>query len=216
MTPASDPALPVIGVADQTPVFLHGMLGVLGTQEFTVLGVGTATEARDLIGKHPDLMVLDVRILRCDPTLCRLARESGIPLILTVDRNSSDGVMEAVRAGVTGLWDRDGDIPEMRRIIAGALTGTTVMSADVGGALLDRIAAASEAVRGTAGKLTTREREILKLMADGAGNRAIADTLFISENTVRNHVRNVLDKLQATTRTEAVVRAARAGLVRLG
>ncbi len=52
-------------------------------------------------------------------------------------------------------------------------------------------------------------------MADGVGNRAIADALFISENTVRNHVRNVLDKLQARTRTEAVVRAVRAGLIRL-
>ena len=74
---------------------------------------------------------------------------------------------------------------------------------------------ASEAARGTAGRLTQREREILELMADGFGNRAIADSLFISENTVRNHVRNVLDKLQARTRTEAVVRAVRAGLIRL-
>jgi DNA-binding NarL/FixJ family response regulator len=65
------------------------------------------------------------------------------------------------------------------------------------------------------GRLTPREREILSLMAEGAGNRMIAETLVISENTVRNHVRSVLEKMHARSRTEAVVRAVKAGLVRL-
>jgi len=214
---ATDPAaeLTVIGVADQTPVFLHGVLGVLATQDVTVLGVGSTSAARDLLGKHPDLMILDIRLLHADQELCALARELGVAMILTVDRSCSDGVMEAVRAGVGGLWDRDGDPHELRRVVTSGLAGSTVLSADVGAAMLDRIAQASDVVRGTAGRLTIREKEILRLMADGVGNRAIADKLFISENTVRNHVRNVLDKLQASTRTEAVVRAVRAGLVRL-
>ena len=126
-----------------------------------------------------------------------------------------DEVLDLVEDGVNGLWDREGDVAELRRIVTGAMSGTSVVSPDVGAGLLSRIARASEAARGTAGRLTSREREILVLMADGVGNRAIADALFISENTVRNHVRNVLDKLQARTRTEAVVRAVRAGLIRL-
>ncbi len=201
-------------MADRTPVFLRGLVSVLEQEE---LGVSTATspaEMRDLLGKGPEIMVVDVRILRDDADLQAAIAARGIPLVVVV-APGDDAVLDLVEDGVAGLWDREGDVAELRRVLNGAQTGAPVVSPEAAAGLLARIARASEAARGTAGRLTSREREILQLMADGSGNRAIAEALFISENTVRNHVRNVLDKLQARTRTEAVVRAVRAGLIRL-
>lgn len=196
-------------------MFLHGLVDVLGDEEVDVVGVGTAPEVRELIGRSPDALVIDLRLIREDPSLCATAREQGVAVVVTVADDGADRVLSIVEEGVSGLWDRDGDVTELRRVVSGALAGTTVVSTDVGAALLERVAAVGAAAREMSGHLTTREHEILGLMARGSGNRAIADTLFISENTVRNHVRNVLDKLQAGTRTEAVVRAVRAGLIRL-
>ena len=204
----------VVAVADATPVFLQGLVAVLTAEGYDVTGVASTSELHDVISRDPDVLLVDLRLLREDPALPAAARDRGLPLIVSVGKGD-DGVLDLVQDGVNGLWDRDGDVTELRRIVNGALSGAAVMSPDVGAGLLNRIARASEAARGTAGRLTQREREILELMADGFGNRAIADSLFISENTVRNHVRNVLDKLQARTRTEAVVRAVRAGLIRL-
>lgn len=205
---------PLVAVADATPVFLQGLVAVLTVEGYEVAGAGTGPEVQELLARDPDALLVDLRLVNENPALVSAAREREIPLIVSVS-NGDEGVLDLVQDGVSGLWDRDGDAAELRRIVAGVLAGAPVISAEVGAGLLHRIARASEAARGTAGRLTQREREILELMADGVGNRAIADSLFISENTVRNHVRNVLDKLQARTRTEAVVRAVRAGLIRL-
>lgn len=204
----------LVGVADATPVFLQGLVAVLTGEGYEVVGVGSAAEVHEVIGRAPDVLLVDLRLVHEDPALVAEAQNQGLPLIVSVS-SGDEGVLDLVQDGVSGLWDRDGDAAELRRIVAGALAGAPVISPEVGAGLLNRIARASEAARGTAGRLTQREREILELMADGVGNRAIADSLFISENTVRNHVRNVLDKLHARTRTEAVVRAVRAGLIRL-
>ncbi len=201
-------------VADVTPMFLQGLVAVLAGEGFEVSAGSSVAEVRDQLARTPDVVVVDLRLLREEPTLHVSARDLGIPIVVCVGRGDEE-VLDLVQDGVNGLWDREGDVAELRRIVTGAMSGTAVVSPDVGAGLLNRIARASEAARGTAGRLTSREREILELMADGVGNRAIADALFISENTVRNHVRNVLDKLQARTRTEAVVRAVRAGLIRL-
>ncbi len=215
MTPGSEPAgRRVIGVADRTPVFLRGLDAVLERDGHDVVTAGTPTELRDVAARGPDVLVVDLRLLREDAALQEGILGGDTPVVVIV-APGDDAVLDLVEDGVAGLWDREGDVAELRRVLAGAFSGAPVVSPDAAAGLLARIARASEAARGTAGRLTSREREILQLMADGSGNRAIAEALFISENTVRNHVRNVLDKLQARTRTEAVVRAVRAGLIRL-
>ena len=211
----AQPDMKVVATVDATPVFLRGLYHILASDCVDVLEGSGASEAVDLLGKAPDLLVLDARLLREDPTICRRAQDEGVGVVLIVPRQRVEDLVTVVADGVIGLWDRDGDPIELRRTVESALGGESLVSPESGVALLDRIASASDAARATVGRLTAREREILTLMADGGGNRAIADALFISENTVRNHVRNVLDKLQAKTRTEAVVQAIRTGLVRL-
>jgi DNA-binding NarL/FixJ family response regulator len=206
----------LVAVADATPTYLVGLVSTLTSDGVDVIEASSTSSVIDLIGKAPDVLVLDARLLRDDLSLCRVARENQVGVVLTVSKEPLDDLVNQAWEGIVGLWDREGEPHELKRIVAGAFGGESLVSPEVGAALLDRIAQASDSARATVGRLTAREREILSLMADGAGNRAIAEALFISENTVRNHVRNVLDKLQASTRTEAVVRALRAGLVRLG
>ncbi len=202
----------VIVVADATPVYRAGLAAELCDHDVWL--ATTPAEAKDLIARGPDLLVLDLRLVATDDSLLQAARDGSVPVVVSVSGDAHQ-VLTLVQDGVSGLWDREGDGAELRRIVNGALAGAPMVSPEIGAALMERIAAAGEAARGNS-QLTGREHEILELMADGKGNRAIADRLFISENTVRNHVRNVLDKLQARTRTEAVVRAVRAGLIRLG
>ncbi len=109
------------------------------------------------------------------------------------------GVAAIVEAGISA----DDLAGAIRSSLAGRVTlapGLTVEDSAQSGTLID---------------FTRRERQVLELMGRGLGNRAIAAELFISENTVRNHVRRVHEKLDARTRTEAVVRAARAGLLEI-
>lgn len=109
------------------------------------------------------------------------------------------GVMAIVEPGITA--------DDLAGAIRSSLSGRVTLAPGV--AMED----AGDA--GTPIDLTRRERQVLDLMGRGLGNRAIAAELFISENTVRNHVRRVHEKLDARTRTEAVVRAARAGLLEI-
>jgi DNA-binding NarL/FixJ family response regulator len=117
-------------------------------------------------------------------------------------------------AGVSVLWDYQGSLPSFAAAAQAALAGqawvsdslTNAMAAGIGERLRRDLAAADFG-------LTTRESEILQLLATGASNRDIAARLFISQNTVKNHVRSVLEKLHAASRTEAVMIGARAGVI---
>ncbi len=182
----------LVAVADRSPVMLRGLV-----------------EVSELVAKSPDVLLIDLQLLLEDPQLWPDVQHT--PVILGVVRQSVADAMPYMQSGVAGIWDRDSSQSELTQIVAGAISGEPQVSAAVGGEVMSRLSADQTMT----GLLTAREREILSLMAEGAGNRGIAERLVISENTVRNHVRSVLEKLQASSRTEAVVIAARAGLIQL-
>lgn len=119
-------------------------------------------------------------------------------------------VAAALRAGACGVLARRAEPGDLVAALRTAAAGRTVLGADDSGDLLESIA---HSVRAGPATLTRRERQVLELMGRGLPNRAIADELFISENTVKNHVRRIHEKLQVRSRTEAVIRAAREGIV---
>ena len=140
------------------------------------------------------------------------ARRPGLGVVLVAREGRPLDVSTALRAGAMAIVDRDVEERAMRDAILAASESRPLLHAGAGGSLWEQ---AATTARGTGPALTRRERQVLVLMGRGMGNKAIADELFISENTVKNHVRRVHEKLQVHSRTEAVVRAAQEGIVEI-
>ncbi|WP_446665404.1 response regulator [Flexivirga sp. B27] len=204
-------------------IYRHGLRMILDLEDdIAVIGeTGSAVEALDLAAtKRPDVVVLD--ILLTDGNGLQVCREicASSPgtkvLMLTASDDDAD-LVEAVKAGATGYLLKDiapDQLPESIRVVAG---GQSLLAPELGSVLFSEFSAL---VRGAppreeepAGELTDREREVLGLVARGWSNRKIAEELFIAENTVKNHVRNILDKLQLRSRMQAALYAVRGGLI---
>jgi two-component system NarL family response regulator len=188
-------------IADDHALFRRGLEMVLEEEDDIDL-VGQAsdgTEAVAVAGESlPDVVLMDIRMPKSSGIeACRATKEvapSAKIVMLTISDEEED-LFEAIRAGASGYLLKD--IP------------------------LDEVAEAVRSVHGeeeqvqhvAPPKLTDREMEVLKLVARGMNNRDIAKELFISENTVKNHVRNILEKLQIHSRMEAVMIAVRQKLI---
>jgi NarL family two-component system response regulator YdfI len=142
-------------------------------------------------------------------TLRRWRRPPAIVLLSTAP--SAAWSARAQRAGVRAVLGQDASADEIAAAVAATRAGLLVLDPEA----LTPVPAASSAVRGDASTLTTREMEILEMMAEGMRNRAIAGRLKISRHTVKFHVASILTKLAARSRTEAVTLGVRQGLISL-
>ncbi|ACL64258.1 transcriptional regulator, LuxR family [Anaeromyxobacter dehalogenans 2CP-1] len=133
------------------------------------------------------------------------ALAAGLPAVALVAGEAQAG--EALRAGARGVLQRGAGAEAIAAALRAAVSGLTALDPELAATLLR--APAAEA----GGPLTPREREVLALVAEGLGNKAIAGRLGISEHTAKFHVNAILGKLGAGSRAEAIVRAARLGLV---
>ena len=165
-------------------------------------------------------VALEADLVVCGPSLLRALcgvrgdTDSAAATVAVIADPTRVDFTALLASGLEVIWDLRGNQASFTNAVQSALRGqawvsdtlTTAMASDVGTQLRRGQQAADFG-------LTPRENEILQLMATGASNREIALRLFISQNTVKNHVRAVLDKLHAGTRTEAVMIGARAGLI---
>ena len=137
-------------------------------------------------------------------------------LMLTVSDDEED-LYEAVKAGANGYLLKEISVEEVAEAIRAVVQGQSLISPSMASKLLTEFNVlakkAEERQQYPTPTLTTRELEVLKLVAKGMSNREIADALFISENTVKNHVRNILEKLHLHSRMEAVIYAVRERLL---
>ncbi len=138
--------------------------------------------------------------------------------MLTISDEEAD-LYEAIKAGATGYLLKEISIEEVATAIRAVHGGQSLISPSMASKLITEFASMSrrgdEAKQVPAPRLTDREMEVLKLVATGMNNRDIAKALFISENTVKNHIRNILEKLQLHSRMEAVVYAVREKLLEI-
>ena len=207
-----------IAVADDHPVVREGLVAMLETQpDFAIVGSGTSgTDALALVeSADPDVLLLDLEMPELDGVgVLRALRESGarVRAIVFTVFDTDERIIAAVEAGAAGYLLKGApraDVFSAVRVVA------------AGGSLLAPLAASAvlRRVRGelppTAPSLTMRERMVLEHLARGLGNKQIAAQLGITERTVKFHVSSVFTKLGAANRTEAVTRAAQAGLIEL-
>ncbi|MEU9886818.1 response regulator transcription factor [Sphaerisporangium sp. NPDC051011] len=171
----------------------------------------------------PDVVLMDVRMPRQGGIEATRVIKASVPsariIMLTVSDEEED-LFEAIKAGATGYLLKDVQIDEVPDAVRGVHEGQSLINPAMAAKLISEFASMSrkEAERPPqlpVPRLTEREMEVLRLVAKGMNNREIAKELFISENTVKNHVRNILEKLQLHSRMEAVVYAVRERLLEI-
>jgi two-component system, NarL family, response regulator len=182
-----------------------------GEADMRVVGTAaTAKEAlRALMDTQADVLLTDLRMpdMGGVPLLAEIARtHPKLRTAVLTNYHSDEDVFNAVKAGARAYILKSATMEEILEAIRTVHGGSRWIPAHVAKQLADRVART---------QLSARESEILQLIARGMRNREIGDKLFISENTVKNHILNLLQKLGTTHRTEAVALAIQQGLVRL-
>src|SRR5580658_2605729 len=212
-------------IADDHALFRRGLEMVL-EEEADIEIVGQASngaEAVTVAGEAlPDIVLMDIRMPKTSGIqACRAMKEvvpSAKIVMLTISDEEED-LFEAIRAGASGYLLKDIPLDEVADTVRAVHGGQSLINPSMAGKLLIEFAALARrdeeerAERIPAPRLTEREMQVLRLVARGMNNRDIAKELFISENTVKNHVRNILEKLQIHSRMEAVMVAVREKLI---
>jgi DNA-binding NarL/FixJ family response regulator len=197
-------------VVDDHPMFRAGVTGLLDSVPDTEV-VATAADGeaavREATLARPDVVLMDLNLPGMSglDAIRRIAKASPESVVLVLSMLDDDeSVLAAMRAGARGYVLKGAGQEELLAAIRAVAAGGAVFGAAVAGRMLDTLdrPPASPVFEG----LTAREAEVLALMAEGQDNRAIAADLGISAKTVANHVSNVLAKLQARDRVDAVLR----------
>ena len=210
-------------IVDDAELFREALRAAFSQEGFDVRGVAAdAMKAIDLAREHrPDLVMLDLLMpgmsgIEVVGAILKASQETKV--VLLTSSESAKDMLAAVKAGASGYLTKDTPLPRLVAAMHDVLDGGAALSPAMGGklfvALRDLLRHHGEAVARSP-ELTGRELEILGHVGAGKTSKEIAAELFISENTVRNHVRNVLDKLGLKSRFEAVTWAQREGLIDL-
>jgi DNA-binding NarL/FixJ family response regulator len=210
-------------ICDDHALFRRGLTMVLESEEGIEV-VGEAEDGEDAVAKAeelaPDVVLMDVRMPRISGIEATKSIAEAVPtakiLMLTVS-DEEDDLYDAIRAGASGYLLKEISIEEVATAIRAVISGQSLISPSMASKLLTEFnnlaKRADERQSVPTPRLTDRELEVLKLVAQGMSNREIATELYISENTVKNHVRNILEKLHLHSRMEAVVYAVREKLL---
>ena len=208
-------------LVDDHDLFRTGLRNLLEEQGVQVVGEAAAgAEALKLTRElAPDVIVMDLNMpgmsgVEATRHITGVAPLTRV-LVLTISDQDGD-VMDAILAGACGYLLKDASIQELMRGIQAAALGESLISPHIASKVLQRVRASSsspaiaETIRS---ELSDREIQVLKLIANGKDNAQIAAELHISPKTVKNHISNILMKLQIENRIQAAVYAVRSGIV---
>ena len=203
-------------LADDHPVFASGLRAVFDAEtDLTVLAVATTGQetVRAAIEHQPDVAVLDLNMPDGDGLwVCGQLRAAGSTtraLILTM-YDDDENVLAALRAGAFGYTLKGSGPDELVAAVRSVARGEALFGAGIAARMLSHFGRAATA--SPFPQLTEREQEVLSLLAAGRDNAAVARRLGVSSKTVRNHVSNIVTKLQVADRSGAIIRAREAGL----
>ena len=207
-------------IADDHKLFRQGLIGLMKTREDLVEVIGeaeTGEEAIQLAEKlNPDVILMDIYMPQLDGLQAAKEIHRRFPKIAVVMLTSSarDGhLYEAAQVGVAGYLLKSLDASELFDLLNGITNGETAMTRAMASRLLKSVANRMADEEKGEQSLTERELFVLRLVASGASNHQIAEKLTISINTVKSHIKNILEKLQLENRTQAATYALKHGLV---
>ena len=208
-----------VAVVDDQELFRRGLTMLLGVEpDIEVIGeAGDGISATDLVVETvPDVVLLDVRMPKRSGLQACIEIKEQAPsvkiIMLTVSDEEGD-LYESVKNGASGYLLKDSSIDEVAQAVRVVAEGQSLISPSMAVKLIDEFKEMARTEQLPTPRLTDRELEVLRLVAKGLNNRDTARELFISENTVKNHVRNILEKLQLHSRMEAVMYAVREKLL---
>lgn len=213
-------------VVDDHALFRRGIVAVLEAAEGldvvgeAVNGLEAIDRARELV---PDVIVMDLNMPKCSGLEATQALQTELPqiniLVLTVSDQEAD-LFAAIRFGARGYLLKKTDPEDLVDAIFDISRGGAIFSPLMASSLLSEFKSISPGaapvlppVANVGSGVSPREHEVLQLVARGFTNREIADALFISENTVKTHLRSIMEKLHLANRSQAAAYAARRGLV---
>ncbi len=197
-------------IVDDHPVVRAGLASMLGTQaELELIGSAPSGEAalRMVLEHEPDVLLLDLRMPGMSGVETLLALKDAnrsVRVIILTNYETDEDIYRAVQAGAQGYLLKDTSLREMVEAIRAVHAGKRYIPRHIASRLAERMVRTD---------LTARELEILKLLSRGPTNKQIGHALGISDNTVRNHVLKIIEKLEVSDRTEAATTAIQRGLI---
>jgi DNA-binding NarL/FixJ family response regulator len=211
-------------VADDHALFRRALAAVFADENDVEL-IGEASDGEEAVRMAaelvPDVVLMDVRmpkILGIEAARQIKSEQPSTKIVMLTVSDEEEDLFEAIKAGASGYLLKEVDPSEIAQALRQIHEGHSLLSPAVASKLVSEFAAISKRTdeRAMRPTLTGRELEVLRLAADGLTNRQIGRRLGISENTVKNHIRNILEKLHLHSRMEAVLYAVRAELIDLG
>jgi DNA-binding NarL/FixJ family response regulator len=210
-------------LADDHRMLREGLRRSLADEGFDVVGeADNGEQAVQLAAElRPDVILMDVSMPEMDgveATRAIRATDTESRVLMLTMHADKDVLADAIRAGASGYLVKDCSTEEVAEAIRMAANGDTDLSPLLAASMLDevrRLEAPTDAVDEDH-VITKREEEVLQRIADGCSTSEVAQQLFISQKTVKNHLASIYQKLDARDRTQAVLQAVRMGIVHLG
>ncbi|MEV7544820.1 response regulator transcription factor [Streptomyces sp. NPDC089915] len=214
-----DRAIPRVLIVDDHPLFREGLRAALESTgaALVVAEAETGGQVPEAVDAHrPDVVVMDLSlpdVSGIEATRRLAASHPGLPVLMLTMSDDDGSLLAALQAGARGYVVKGAGSEEVLHALRTVAAGGAVFGSEIAARLSALLTGGH---RRDAGQLfpalTSREVEVLELIARGHDNRHIARALVLSEKTVRNHITHVFEKLQVTSRAEAVARARDAGL----
>jgi DNA-binding NarL/FixJ family response regulator len=207
-----------IVVADDHPVYRDGVTLLFDSEpDLSVVGQAATGEEAVLTAAatQPDVVVMDLNMPvmgGVEATRRIVTTSPHIAVLVLTMMEDNDSLFAAMRAGATGYLLKDAAKDEILRAVRSVAAGTAVFGPAIAHRVIDYFSGQPASATLPFPELTEREREVLTLIGRGENNARIARALFISPKTARNHVSNILAKLQVADRAQAIIRAREAGL----
>ncbi|HYI63174.1 MAG TPA: response regulator transcription factor [Acidimicrobiales bacterium] len=215
-------------LADDHTMLRDGLRRSLEDEGFEVLGEASdGLEAVDLAARlQPDVVLMDVTMPHCDgveATRRIRAAQPEVRVVMLTMHADREVLQAALAAGAAGYLVKDCSIDEIAETVRMAVDDESNVSPAIAASMLAEVRRLDDTAGGGRADgapddqlVTKREVEVLQLIADGCSTTEVAERLFISQKTVKNHLASIYQKLDARDRTQAVLQAVRKGIVRLG